>query len=342
MNTSILTAAGAVGEDALPYLAVHYLHTCKIRHWVSQEVFLDPYFLILKVYATIANIGLDFVPSSYPQVGAANGVNLPLAFINGEAADVHGIIRYMQSIVDIDSSLSDKSNTPAYERDCLQTYGTDILKTAILYALFGAHDCFQKFTSPIFRDSISRPYGDQWLSDQKAHWVNRDRELISKSLWKLLKQLVTKIGWGSSRKFFFDSEKPSFCDVVLYSYLSILLSIPEKFIPYTFLREDKEEDEEEIVHRIKTFLLDFDDWLWQLSSKRATEHATKLINSAASAAKGSLSKSPNAGEPGEDVEDEENRIHRPFLGKDHDARKSNLIFIGIAATAMVCVGYMSS
>jgi hypothetical protein len=252
----------------------------------------------------------------------------------------------MQSIVDIDSSLSSSGGSVGrgadYERLSLETYGVEILTGAIQYALFGSHECSSKFTCPIIYDSIPRPFADSWLATQRETWLNRDKELISASLWKLLKQLVSKIGWGSSRKFFFDPDKPSVCDVYLYSYLSVLLSIPDKFVPYPFLRDGVEDDEvEEVVHRIKTFLLDFDDWLWQLSSKRANEHATKLIVSASKAAKGAFPNSLSE-RTDEEIGNSPTADNRPFLGKDTEARKSNLLFLGAAGAAMVGVGYLSS
>jgi hypothetical protein len=332
MNTSIITSAGATGDDALPFLAVHYMHTCRIRHWVSQEVFIDPNFLVIKVYATIANIGIDFVPSSYPTVGLSR-VNLPIAFVNGSPVGTPGIIEYMQSIVDIDINMG----IPDYERMCLQTYGVQVLTDAINYALFGSQDCFSKFTSPIIHDSIPRPFADKWLSAQRDEWIHRDKELISASTWKFLKQVVSKLGWGSSRKFLF--ETPCICDVYLYSYLSVLLSIPDKLVPYSFLRDGVDEVEE-VIHRIKTYLLDFDDWLWQLSSRRAAEHSTKFIPSARMAARG-LSQMDETND--EDVaQSPVPSNNRPFLGKDQDAKKSNLIFLATTALAMIGVGYMAS
>ena len=305
------------------HLAVHFFRTCRTRHWVNQEIFLTPEFLLLKVYATIANIGIDFIPSCHPSVGSLG--TLPAAYINGSPAGTVGIIKYLKTLVNLDTDF------PGHEGNCLAVAAETILGEGIKYSLFGHGECFNKFTFPIINDSMSRPAADLYLSSQRSDWINRDSEVISSRVSNLFKQLGSKIGY--SKKFFFSDSKPSVCDIVLYSYLSVLLSIPEKFSPFRFLRDDDEDDE--VVHRLKTFLLDFDDYLWQLSSKRNNQiEPNILISSTSLAAKGVAAA---------DIDPDEETTNGPsksFFGDDK-VRRSNILFLGIAGAAMTAVAWIS-
>ena len=69
-------------------------------------------------------------------------------------------------------------------------------------------------------------------------------------------------------KFAFSDEISEF-DIVLYSWLSPLFTIPPSLIFW---------DHEEIK-RLRTFLLDVDDTLWQLEKKEKTELQTIVIPS---------------------------------------------------------------
>jgi len=333
----LLTPSGAKLTDSEgQFLAVHYMHLCRIRHWVSQEVFLDPNLLIIKVYAAISNIGIDFIPSSYPSAEVFAGIPLPAAFIEGQPEGTRGILRYLRSIVDIDQDIR---NSYPEERAAIECGASTVLSDAIEYALYGHGDCYTKFTCPVMRDSLSRIYVDSYLSSQRTKWINRDNDLISGQLWRVIKEISRKLGWTSGRKFLFD-DRPSVCDISLYSYLSILFSIPENLTPYEFLKHDQsDQDIEETVQRIKSYLLDFDDWLWQLNTTRSNESAglIPLLPSAAKAAKG-VSSSPVEEDEEENTETEQ--VNRPFLGKDSDVRKSNVIFLSVAAVSMIGIGLL--
>jgi hypothetical protein len=130
------------------------------------------------------------------------------------------------------------------------------------------------------------------------------------------------------------------CDITIYAYFSVLLSIPENLIVYQFLKHDQPVEIDETIQRIKSYLLDFDDWLWQLNTKRSDESAglIPLIPSAALAAKGAGG--DNMVNQEQVIEDESNLEDRPFLGKETDVRKSNSLFLACAALSMLAIGLL--
>ena len=309
----------------LQYLPVHYFQTCRVRHWINQEIYLSPEFLTLKVYATIANIGIDFVPSSFPQVEAFSHIPLPAAFIGGKPAGTEAILNYLRRILDLDQNVSQSSKE---ERAALSILAQSVIAEAIEYMLYGHFECYTKFTQPVLFDSMPRPFADWYAADQHAIWVNRDMALIDSRLKDLFKFLNNKI---RSSKFFFCSDAPSICDIVLYSHLSVLLSIPEKFCPFFFVREITDETEE-IMHRLKSFLLDFDDWLWQLNARRSEQLETNApLASATLAARGPSLPASGVLTPSEH---ESEQLGRPLLGSGED-RKQNYLFL-LAAAATMC------
>ena len=318
----------AIHTEELPYLAVHYFQTCRMRHWISQEVFLSPNFLLLKVYSTVVNIGIDFVPCSYPSAEALDHIPLPAGFVKGTPSGTEGILQYLRSIAEVDTSIS--SSTQG-ERAALSVLAETVITEAIQYLLWGHADCYSKFTYPIMMDSMSRPFGDVYCAGQRAQWTNRDCELINAKLKNLLKYLNSKIRYN---KFFFSNDRPSMCDIVLYSHLSVLLSVPDKFVPFFFVK-DTSDDTVEMLHRLKSYLLDFDDWLWQLNAKRAEQiEPSAPLHSALVAAAGDVATVPaGEGAAGEATLDTSSPS-KPLLGTD---KRQNLAFLGIVAATMAGV-----
>lgn len=316
--------------DNTEFLAVHYFKTSRVRHWISQELFLNPEFLLLKVYSTIANVGIDFVPSAYPAAEAFGSMQLPCAFIKGNAAGSEGVLRFLQSMVDIDASIRLKE-----ERDALAVLSQGVIGDAIQFALWGYAECYSKFTQPVMRDSMPRPAAEIYCARMREQYMHKDVELLDTNLMHLFKFLCSNIR-GS--KFFFNDEKPSTCDVVLYSYLSVLLSIPDRFCPYSFAK-DQSDDTQEIVHRLRSFLLDFDDYLWQFNAKRAEQIESSKPLLSAALASGELDL-PHQPEISADTQPE--NASKPFLGEDSTARRQNIIFLSAAAAVMAGVIFFSS
>ena len=304
------------------FLAVHYFHTARMRHWIEQEVFLCPKFLLLKVYASIANIGIDFVPATYPSAGAFGHIGLPAAFIKGFPTGSEGILKYLGSL----TATALESGGFNEEKLALSALTESTLSEAIQYNLWGYQECFANFTWPVMLDSMPRPYADRFCKEQVGRWINRDVDLMNRKLESLFKVLSRRM---SVSRFLFSQDQPSLTDILVYSHLSVLLSIPDKFSPFFFARD--EEALVELVQRLKSYLLDFDDWLWQLNAKR-----DRLVPSA-EVDVGSEADPPNASPVDEPAFSEP----RPFLGKDSESRRSNLLFIGLAAAAMATVGYAS-
>ena len=307
------------------WLAVHYFRTSRVRHWVSQEVFLCPEFLMLKVYATVANIGIDFVPSSHPKAAAFGERNLPAAFIGGKAAGVDDIVSFLRTVVDIDDHDE--------EKQALCSVTRKLLGEAINFTVWGHRECFEKFSKPIMRDSMATPYAELYCSRRRTENKNKDLGILDQELKSFLKYLNSKI---RSSKFFFSTENPSLCDIVLYSYLSVLLSVPEKFCPF-FFAKSPDEDSLEIINRLRSFLLDFDDFLWQLNAQRA-EHLD-MAGPLPTAAKAALSGGSTELRPDTEL-DPETADEKPLLGTKE--RTQNIIFLSAAATVMAAVIYSSS
>lgn len=163
-------------------LAVHFFHTVRVRHWVAQQVFLSPEFLIIKLYASIANIALDYVPSQYPSQGAFGAIPLPAAFIHGRACGAEGILKFLRSLVEIDQLHASSISDPRDEREPLMVHAAAVIQEAISFTLF-ASDAYQRYTRPVVLDSmLSRPAAELFLRDQRQKWVNRESSLIAANL----------------------------------------------------------------------------------------------------------------------------------------------------------------
>ena len=313
------------------FVSVHYFRTCRVRHWVSQEVFLSPEFLTLKVYSAIANIGVDFVASGYPTADAFGAIQLPAAFIGGMPAGAEQILSFLRGISDVDSQVS--SSSPE-ERVALSELAKSVLGQATQYALWGHNECYKKFTRPVMMDSLPRPYADLYCAEQRDMYMYKDISLLDSRLKALLKHLSSKM---LVSKFFFPSKTdgPSICDIVLYAYLSVLLSIPEKFCPFYFCK-DPDEETKEIIHRLRSFLLDFDDHLWHLNAQRA-EHIDAR-GPMPSASKATATEEGPEEEPTEH-ETSVSTAQRPLLGTTE--RMQNIVFLSIAAAAIASVMYLN-
>ena len=316
----------------LDNLSIHYFKTCRIRHWVSQEVFLQPEFLILKVYASIANIGVDFVPSSYPTAGAFEGLDLPAAFIGDKPAGIEGILAFFKDLCNIDKGVPSSQE----ERAAMKVLTERLLGEAIRYTLWGHSECYKKFTKPVMRDSMRSPSADIYCSSRRKEHMYKDLELLDSQLKSFLKYLNTKL---LISKFVFPiGEAPSSCDIVLYGYLSVLLSIPDKFCPF-FFSKTQDPDTLEIVNRLRSYLLDFDDFLWQLNSQRADQidmagpvpsaHRAALLNAQLATSDMETSSEIDASES----------VDRPFLGTKE--RTQNIIFLSAAFAAMGAVMFFT-
>jgi hypothetical protein len=312
------------------YVSVHYFKTCRVRHWVSQETFLSPEFLILKVYSAIANIGVDFVPSGYPTAEAFGAIELPAAFIGGKPAGPAQILSFLREISDVDSQVV--SSSPE-ERIALLGMAETVLGQATQYALWGHNECYKKFTRPAILDSVPRPYADVYCSQQREKYMFKDLGLLDTRLKAFLEHLNSKI---LISKFFFPSKAdgPSICDIVLYAHLSVLLSIPEKFCPFYFCK-DPDEETKEIIHRLRSFLLDFDDHLWHLNAQRSDQIDTRgpLPSASKAAATGDQEEEPS------ETETSVPETQRPLLGTTE--RMQNIVFLSCAAAAIAGVMYLN-
>jgi hypothetical protein len=117
----------------------------------------------------------------------------------------------------------------------------------------------------------------------------------------------------------FNSSILNFNHLVIYSYLSVLLSIPEQLTPWGSKFSDSN-----LILKIKNFLLDFDDYLWQLNQNRDDRPL------------------PSAYQPPPlpDTEKEEAGEEQSpggidsILGKE---KRNNLIFLGIAGASVISV-----
>jgi hypothetical protein len=320
------------------FLSIHYFKTTRVRHWVSQELFLSPEFLTVKLYATIANIGVEFVLSSYPNAAAFGAVNLPAAFIDGKTANFEEIIRFFTRWVDLDKHVKQSSKE---EREALRVHTEEILGEAIKYNLWGHNECFLKFTRPVMKDSMPRPYVHFHCANRRRDYMHKDLEVLDGKLKAFLKYLNSKL---LTSKFFFpaihgSNEAPSLCDVILYAHLSVLLSIPEKFSPWHFANSADPESRE-IIDRLRSYLLDFDDFLWQLNSQRAEE--LNISGPICTASKAALIDAKSAGDSGEPDTDEVTDLtsKKPFLG-NMQQRMHNILFLVGAFAAMGSVVYFS-
>jgi hypothetical protein len=319
-------------DSSSNHLAVHYFATVRTRHWVSEEVFLSPEFLILKLYAAIGNVGIDFVPSRYPSVGAFGPMELPAAFIEGRGAGIDGIMKFLRSVVDIDQLHADQISDPNEERESLSVAATRTLSQSIQYTLFGSQEVFVKFTKPVIFDSMqSRIAAEFFLSHKRTQWINRDHRIIESDLVQLLRHISSKL-FRSNDKFLFSNSAPSVCDMIVYAHLSVLFSISEPYTPFACLRDN--EEMEEILQRLKGFLLDFDDWCWARKARLA-ELEQSPIPTADLAARGNQI----VVEAVQADEEDPKHVTRPLLGKDPETRNRNMIFLAFAATAVAAVGY---
>jgi hypothetical protein len=95
---------------------------------------------------------------------------------------------------------------------------------------------------------------------------NRSEATLIANFGNLLDTLNSIFNTGNSK--FIYGDVPMTTDVILYSYLSPLLAIPQQ------LRGPWEDVK---LARLRGFLLDFDDWLWQLSSAGGPLTSTAML-----------------------------------------------------------------
>ena len=291
-------------------LSIHYFHTGRMRHWIEQEVFLCPELLIIKVYASIANIGIDLIPSKYPTAAAFGDIALPAAFISGQPMGTKGILKYLHTLHD--QEIPDT---------CLSTWAAEVLSDAIEYTLWAFPECVKHYTWPIMKDSLPRPFADLYMIEKRKLWQNRSVALINSRLNALFKQCYSNL---LKNRFMYGSDKPGFTDIVLYSYLSVWVSIPEKISPFNTT-------DSETLERLKSFLLDFDDWLWHHGRNNTDK---PLIESAQTTHVISTTTI--------DEQTIETKDNTPFLGKDPETRKGNVVFLTFVAVTMGAIGYFAA
>ena len=240
-------------------VSIHYYRTEILRPQGSrEEVFISPELLMLKVYSIVAKLDVNFVREFFPTVDAL-GV-LPAAYINRKPADAHKVLAGLRSITELDcqkSVASDCTETFA-DREGLNLLIQSVLSEVLDYTLWVNSDCYSKYTKPIYQASTPRISAD-WICAMKQRTVaknfrNRNESHILGRLTSLLDTLNATL---STQKFLF-ADKPMTTDVILYSFLSPLLTIPPQLTPFEHLP----------LTRLRAFLLDFDDWLWQLSASR--------------------------------------------------------------------------
>lgn len=278
-----------------------------MRHWIEQEIFLDPDYLVIKILSSIDNIGIDFIPSKYPSAGAFGDIPLPAAFLKCRPIGCAEIIQYLQSLT--------VATPDTFEQASLRALVESVLSEAISFSLWGHEECYSQFTWPVMKDSLSRPFADLYCRNERAKWVHKDSELLNRKIRNVFETLGNKI---LVSKFLLSNDNPTFVDILVYSYLSVLIvSIPEKF---AFFDQDPE-----LVQRLKSYLLDFDDWLWQRASD------VPLIPSG---------EGPSTSAKKETVETAKSEAATPFLGKDYETKKANIIFLTGTAVSMAAIGYL--
>ena len=243
-------------------LAIHYYKTEKVREGgAREEVFLSQELLMLKVYGIAAHLDVKFVREYYPEILALG--QLPGAYVNNKPANAFQTLAYMQSLSNLDASerVSAEAADLFMDREGLLLAFSNQLSDALEYCLWVRRECYEKFTKPIILASTPRLVADLNAAAQRraslSKFRGRDHRGIVDSIKKTLTNIEEVLPPG--RKFIF-SDSPMTLDIVLYSYLSPFLAIDEALLPFS------------IVGRLRTFLLDVDDWLWQVNATRHGLH----------------------------------------------------------------------
>jgi hypothetical protein len=205
-------------------LVVHYF---KQYSPSQEELFLSGRLLLIKVYALVAGIEVDFVHERYPWMA-------PMAFVDNSELEFEEVVLLLK-----ETRMVGKSDC-----DAMEVWIRSELEDILDYALFGNSLCFEKFTKSVYFASTPRPQADIYLFQKRLKWRYADeKEMIAK--FNLFNQQVSEI----IHKF---SNQPSYLDIVLYSFLSPLFAIPPDLAFW---------EQQNLTH-IRAFLLDFDDWLW--------------------------------------------------------------------------------
>ena len=304
-------------------LAIHY-HKTISPTGKQDEVFLSPELLKLKVYAHAARLDVHFVKENYSSVKALGA--LPAAFINGSPANVHQIMTSLRILRELDdpSSVQEDALDNFANREGLILAIEEQLSDALDYCLWAYPPAFNKFTKPVLLASSTRLISDiEVLANQfrtMSKFKYRSNMLQSThAILSLVHSLLP-----SSRKFIF-AHKPMTIDVVIYAYLSPLFSgiVDSQLTPW-----EGHQGWEHLIKRIKTFLLDIDDWLWQsaalsepLLSTEALVHIVELRSDPLIDEDQSASK-----------EDETNE---EIIARKSERTRGNFLFMGACAGLMV-------
>ena len=240
-------------------VSIHYYRTEILRPQGSrEEVFISPELLMLKVYSIVAKLDVKFVREYFPTVDALG--ELPAAYIQRKPANAHKVLSGLRSIVELDcpKSVSSDCADSFGDREGLNLLIQSVISEVLNYILWVNSECYNKYTKPIHQASTPRITADYMCAMKQWKMQSQFKHRTESQVLGRLTGLVETLNSTLSQHKFLFGDRPMTTDVILYSYLSPLLAVPAQLTSLEHLP----------LARLRAFLLDFDDWLWQLSASR--------------------------------------------------------------------------
>ncbi|KFH01757.1 hypothetical protein TGVAND_267090 [Toxoplasma gondii VAND] len=230
----------------------------------SEEVFLCPEAVFLRIYCLLTNLEVTFLPSLYPSSRALG--TLPAAFYNDGVLRGRSLQFLLQEERDLDallaSSLQSSSRSssrtsaasaspasPACSQSsfsllkadsealtaCIETKLSEVLD----FTLWCYEPCYSRFTARVYRHSLPGVYAPFFLLQRRRQVAARLRGVDSVHILRSFLEILERLrslererGSQSPAARFLLADNPTKADVKLYAYLSVLFQIPSEYTPW--------------------------------------------------------------------------------------------------------------
>ncbi|KEP60970.1 UNVERIFIED_CONTAM: hypothetical protein HHA_267090 [Hammondia hammondi] len=231
----------------------------------SEEVFLCPEAVFLRIYCLLTNLEVTFLPSLYPSSRALG--TLPAAFYNDGVLHGRSLQFLLQEERDLDallasslqssshaSSLASAASFSPSSPSCSQSSSSLLransdalaacietkLSEVLDFTLWCYEPCYSRFTARVYRHSLPGVYAPFFLLQRRRRVAARFRGVDSVHILRSFLEILERLrGLERERgsqsppttRFLF-ADNPSKADVKLYAYLSVLFQIPSEYTPW--------------------------------------------------------------------------------------------------------------
>ncbi|CBZ50825.1 conserved hypothetical protein [Neospora caninum Liverpool] len=208
----------------------------------EEEVFLSPEVVFLRIYCLLTNLRVAFLPSRYPSTQALG--NLPAAFYNDGVLNGRSLQLLLQEERDLDALVAPASPSRLRaDSEALSAYIDAKLAQVLDFTLWCYEPCYSRFTSRVYRRSLSSVYAPFFLFRRRRSVAARFRAVDAVHILRTFLEVLERLAVdertskkdvspsrGAGR--FLLADAPTKADVNLYAYLSVLFQIPSEYTPW--------------------------------------------------------------------------------------------------------------